>query len=65
MNWSPEKRLELALVVTDEREVREKGRESDKTTAAAVSISFSWELTQPWVVLQEYSLMPWMHRPAG
>lgn len=54
MNLPPENRLELALVVTDEREVREKDGEGDKTTAATVFIRCSWELAQPWVIPQGY-----------
>lgn len=65
MNSPPENRLELALVASDEREVREKSREGDKTSAAIAFVNCSWELAQPWVVLQGYSLMPWLHGIAG
>lgn len=47
------------------KEVWEKSREGDKTSAAIAFINRSWELAQPWVVLQGYSLMPWLHGIAG
>lgn len=65
VNSPPAERLELAQVASDEREVWEKSREGDKTSAAIAFIKCSWELVQPWVVLQGNSLMPWLHGIAG
>lgn len=58
VNSPPEKRLELALAASDEREVWEKRREGDKTSAAIAFINCSWELVQPWVVLRDFHSCP-------
>lgn len=63
VNSLPERRFELALVASDEREVWEK--KYDKTSAAIAFVIGLWELVQPWVLLQGNSHMPWLHGIAG
>jgi len=58
VNSPPENGLEVALIVTDEREVWEEGRGGDKTTAAAVFISCSCSLPSLGSSCRDFHLCP-------